>query len=103
LLSRVRELAASAETPVAWLLSGAEGMVGIDATALEALGTLRRELAQKGTVPAIARGNHPTSMTEQGLSPPQATPLKRQWLGDCGLSPCITVFRLYNKNMAVTP
>jgi len=58
-LSQVRELIASAESPVAWLLIDAEGMVDIDVTALEALGMLQRELAQKGIVLVIARANHP--------------------------------------------
>ena len=58
-LSQVRELIASAESPVLWLLIDAEGMVDIDVTALEALGTLQDELAQKGIVLAIARANHP--------------------------------------------
>jgi len=33
-------------------------MIDINVTALEALGTLQRELAQKGIVLAIARANH---------------------------------------------
>lgn len=58
-LSQVRELVALAETPVAWLLIDAEGMVDIDVTALEALDTLQRELAQKGILLAIARAHYP--------------------------------------------
>lgn len=58
-LSQVRELVASAETPLAWLLIDAEGTVDIDVTALAALDTLQRELALQGIVLAIARANHP--------------------------------------------
>ena len=58
-LSQVRELVASAETPVAWLMIDAEGMVDIDVTALEALDTLQRELAQQEILLAIARAHHP--------------------------------------------
>ena len=42
-LSQVHELVVSAQTPVAWLLIDAEGMVDIDVTALEALFTLQRQ------------------------------------------------------------
>ena len=58
-LTRVRELLATAESPVKWLLIDAEAIIDIDVTALEVFTTLQRELECKGIVLAIARTSQP--------------------------------------------
>ncbi|TWD72007.1 high affinity sulfate transporter 1 [Kribbella amoyensis] len=57
---RRRAMAAvdAAPTPVRWLLLNAEANVGIDSTAVDALDAVRRELADRGIVLALARVKH---------------------------------------------
>jgi SulP family sulfate permease len=58
-LSRVRELIATAESPIKWILIDAEAIIDIDVTAAEAFSTLQSELESKGIVLAIARASQP--------------------------------------------
>ncbi len=52
---RAIEAVEEAEHPVAWFLLNAEANVHVDITALDALDDLRRELADRGVVVALAR------------------------------------------------
>jgi SulP family sulfate permease len=56
---RVRQLVASAPTPVRWLLIDAQAVTDIDVTAAEALQMLQRELRQQGIQLKVAHANLP--------------------------------------------
>src|SRR6266566_5791804 len=42
-------------------------------------------------------------LTVWGLSPPQATGLETQWVGDCGFNPCISACPSFRKKRPVVP
>jgi len=58
-VDRVRELIVHSSSPVSWLLLDAQAISDIDVTAVEALHSLREELARRGIALKIAHANPP--------------------------------------------